>query len=97
MDYSAQYCHGMGALHVLLPLIFCFLLAWLAVIIVPFWMIFKKAGFPPALAFLMILPLVNLVLLYVVAFSQWKVVPAPVAYYPPPYTPPAAPPPPPQV
>jgi len=46
--------------------------------IVPFWQIFKKAGFPGALCLLMLLPVVNVILLYVVAFSKWNVVPAPV-------------------
>jgi len=44
--------------------------------IIPFWQIFKKAGFPPALALLMLVPLVSIVMLYVLAFSPWKVVPA---------------------
>lgn len=50
--------------------------AW-AIVIVPMWQIFKKAGFTPALSLLMIIPLVNLIMLYVLAFSRWKVVPAP--------------------
>ena len=43
----------------------------------PYWMIFKKAGFSPWLALLMYIPLINIIVLYVVAFSNWKVVPAP--------------------
>jgi hypothetical protein len=42
------------------------------VILPPFWMIFKKAGFQPILSVLMLVPLVNLVMLYVVGFSNWK-------------------------
>jgi hypothetical protein len=41
-------------------------------IIVPYWQILKKAGFPPALSVLIMVPLVNLILLYYVAFSDWK-------------------------
>jgi len=52
------------------------LLAW-AIFLIPMWQIFKKAGFAPALSLLMLLPLVNLIMLYVLAFSRWKVVPAP--------------------
>lgn len=48
-----------------------FLVAVLAVV-PPFWIIFKKAGIPAPLSVLMLVPLVNLVLLYVVAFSKWK-------------------------
>ena len=45
-------------------------------IIPPFWQISKKAGFPPALALLMLVPFVSVIMLYVLAFSAWKVVPA---------------------
>lgn len=43
-----------------------------AVIVPPFWMIFKKAGFQPILSLLMLVPIVNLAMLYVVAFSKWQ-------------------------
>ena len=42
------------------------------IVLPPFWVIFKKAGFQPILSVLMMVPVVNLVLLYVVAFSEWK-------------------------
>jgi hypothetical protein len=45
----------------------------LIVAIIPFWPIFRKAGFPGALSLLMLIPGVNLVLLYVVAFSHPRV------------------------
>jgi len=56
-----------------------------AIYIVPFWFIFKKAGFSPWLCLLLVLPLVNIVMLYVLAFTDWKVVPVaqPVNYAPP--------------
>jgi hypothetical protein len=47
-----------------------------AIIVVPFWQIYKKAGFPGALSLLMIFPLVNLIMLFVLGFSKWRVVPA---------------------
>jgi hypothetical protein len=53
-------------------------LMFLAVVpigIIPFWQIFKKAGFAPALSLLIVIPGVNLIVLYVVAFSDWKVGP----------------------
>jgi hypothetical protein len=49
-----------------------FILVILPVIILPYWKIFQKAGFTPALSILMLVPLVNLILLYYVAFSDWK-------------------------
>ncbi len=53
-----------------------FLVAMTAIII-PTWFICKKAGFSPWLSFLIIVPFGGLVLLYVLAFAEWKVVPAP--------------------
>jgi branched-subunit amino acid transport protein AzlD len=41
--------------------------------VVPFWQIFKKAGFPAALSLLMLVPLAGLVILFIVAFSDWPV------------------------
>lgn len=42
------------------------------IFIAPYWQIFRKAGFAPALSLLMIVPLVNLVLLYYIGFSEWR-------------------------
>jgi hypothetical protein len=47
------------------------------ILVIPFWFIFKKAGFSPWLSILMFVPLANIIIIYVVAFSQWKVVPIP--------------------
>ncbi len=49
------------------------LAAWLAVFIVPLWRIVSKAGFPGAFALLAIIPLLNIVLLWVFAFIKWPV------------------------
>ena len=57
-----------------MPLI---ILIVLAIIIVPFWFICKKAGFSPWLSLLNLVPLGGLILIYVLAFAEWKVVPAP--------------------
>ncbi|MGD1107633.1 MAG: hypothetical protein ABR865_11360 [Terracidiphilus sp.] len=77
------------AMMAILPLI---VLVCLAIIIIPFWFICKKAGFSPWLSLLNIVPLGNLVLIYVLAFAQWKVVPVPQMGYPPPYPQPPLPP-----
>ncbi len=44
----------------------------LLLVVPPFWVIFKKAGFQPILSVLTLIPLLNVVLLYFVAFSEWK-------------------------
>jgi hypothetical protein len=48
-------------------------LLWLAVFIVPAWRIASKAGFSGALSLLMVVPVVNIVLLWVFAFIKWPV------------------------
>ncbi|WP_109485565.1 hypothetical protein [Occallatibacter savannae] len=60
---------------------------------VPSWFILKKAGFSPWLSLLCIVPtLGTVVLLFILAFAEWKVVPNPqAAVMPPPYPPPPPP------
>lgn len=75
---------------VMAPMMALFGILGVALIIVPFWVIFKKAGLGGPLSLLMLIPLVGIVMLYVLAFSRWKVVPAPeyAVGYPPAYPPP---------
>jgi hypothetical protein len=68
---------GIDPTHVaafLIPMMF-FAIIFNVILVIPFWFIFKKAGFSPWLAVLMFVPLANIIILYVIAFSQWKVVP----------------------
>jgi hypothetical protein len=86
----------------LIPLFGIMALIGIAVVLIPLWQICKKAGFSPWLSLLVLLyPVGGLILLYVLAFARWKVVPIaqpsiyPPAYppaYPPSAYPPAAPP-----
>ena len=70
----------------LIPII---LVISIAIVMIPCWFILKKAGFSPWLCLLCLIPsLGTLVLLYVLAFAEWKVMPLPQAAYPPPYPPP---------
>jgi hypothetical protein len=48
----------------------------LLILLPPYWMIFKKAGFSPWLSILTLLPLVKWIVLWVVGFSEWKTNPA---------------------
>ncbi len=76
----------------MIPVMMFFFLIAIIIVMIPCWMILKKAGFSPWLALLCILPsLGTLVLLYVLAFADWKVAPAAQnaysgAYPPPPPT-----------
>jgi hypothetical protein len=74
------------AILAIFPLI---ILVGLAIIIVPFWFICKKAGMSPWLSLLNIVPCGTLILLYVLAFADWKVAPAPLQSWTPqpPYPP----------
>ena len=73
----------------LVPVFMIMGLVSVAIVIIPFWFICKKAGFSPWLSLLNIIPLGGVILWYVLAFSEWKVSPAlPAAYTPqPPYPP----------
>jgi hypothetical protein len=81
--------YGFGPGHSLIYLLFFgFFGAMISIIVlIPYWFIFKKAGFSPFLAILMFIPLVNIVLLYFLAFARWNVVPAAMVYPAPPPVP----------
>jgi hypothetical protein len=64
----------------MLPFFFTFFAIATIVMVIPYWQIFKKAGFSPWLALLMFVPLANIIILYVVAFSEWRVIPVPTIY-----------------
>jgi hypothetical protein len=75
---------------IFLALIPIIILVVIAILVIPFWFICKKAGFTPWLSLLCIIPsLGTLVLIYVLAFAEWKVMPVPQAGWvpQPPYPP----------
>jgi hypothetical protein len=73
----------------LVPVFMVMGLVSVAIVVIPFWFICKKAGFSPWLSMLNIIPLGGVVLWYLLAFSDWKVVPAQQAAWAPqtPYPP----------
>lgn len=82
--------HAVMAMMAILPLV---ILIALAIVIIPCWFICKKAGFSPWLSLLNLIPAGNLILLYVLAFAEWKVMPVQqVIWQQPPVPPPAIPP-----
>lgn len=44
---------------------------WLAVFLVPAWRITQKAGFPGPLSLLLLIPMVNIIMVWVFAFIKW--------------------------
>ena len=58
---------GVGEIIVILVVV----VLYAGVLLIPSWTIVKKAGYNPALSLLVLVPIVNLVALYVFAFSPW--------------------------
>lgn len=50
-----------------------FLIIGVIIGILPFWMMFSKAGYSGALSLLLLVPIANVIVLFVVAFSDWPV------------------------
>lgn len=49
-------------------------MGWLifaVIAVVPFWRICNRVGHPPALSLLVVLPLINLIFIYYLAFGDW--------------------------
>jgi len=64
-----------------------FFVILMAVVILPFWFILKRAGFSSWLSLINIVPFGTLILLYILAFAEWTVIPAPPSAWPAPYPP----------
>ncbi|MCX6143077.1 MAG: hypothetical protein NTZ35_07645 [Ignavibacteriales bacterium] len=54
-------------------LILLILLAGAVLLVLPYWFIFRKAGFDPNLSLLMLIPLVNVAMLFYLAFAEWPI------------------------
>lgn len=50
------------------------MVVWAVVIVIPFFQLWKRTGHNGWISLLMLLPLVNLVMLYVLAFKEWPAV-----------------------
>ncbi len=66
MGQDMAYGMGSFGLWQLMAIVF-----WLAIILVPAWRITRKAGFPGALSLLMLIPMVNIIMVWVFAFVKW--------------------------
>jgi Na+-driven multidrug efflux pump len=85
MNTDPQQMHGIIAAFVGIYFVFYLLMA--IAFMVPTGFIAKKAGLSPWLCLLCIFPLTGLILLYILAFIEWKVIPAPQMGWQPPYPP----------
>jgi len=84
---SQQVAHIILAM---MPMFLLFGLAVMAFLIFLFWKVLTKAGLSGPLSLLVLLwPIGPLIVLCILAFSDWKVAPIPPpVYYPPSYPPP---------
>jgi hypothetical protein len=64
-DMMGNMPMDMGPFGIIMCLIFMIL------IIPPFWSLFSKAGYSKWLSLIMVVPIVNIVMLYFLAFSTW--------------------------
>ena len=63
-------------------------LVFMLLIIIPFWFISKKAGLSPWLSLIVLFPAFGtLILLYILAFADWRVMPVQQMAYAPPMPP----------
>ncbi len=87
-----QMNHLGGAVAGMMGFFALFGLALVLFFIFLYWRILTKAGLPGALSLLSLIPGIGwIIVLCILAFSQWRVVPiAPTPYYPPSYPPPPA-------
>ena len=65
LDMTSNMPMNMGSFGLFMWLIM------MAVIILPFWFIFSKAGYSRWLSLLMVVPIINIVMVYFLAFSTW--------------------------
>ncbi|WP_182277489.1 hypothetical protein [Granulicella sp. 5B5] len=94
-DYDQQAKAMGGMIAGMMGFILLFAVAIVVFFIFLFWRIFTKAGLNGALSlFILLYPIGFIIVVCILAFSDWKVVPAPTAspYYPPSYPPPPPPP-----
>ncbi len=43
------------------------------IVVLPVWKIFAKAGFPGALSLTQLVPILNVIVLFYVAFAEWPI------------------------
>ena len=94
MDQQEAQRQAIHMMMAIFPVIAVFIVIGLVLYIIPLWRICTRAGLAGPLSLIALIPGVGrLVVLYLIAFMEWKVVPAPTAspYYPSNYPPPPPP------
>ena len=68
-DFAGATAMGIG---MLVFMVFVILIS-LALLILIWWKIFSKAGWPGALSLLLLVPVVNIIIPFYVAFATWPI------------------------
>ena len=71
-ESDAAILGGLGILGFIIA-IFLFVVLVFVLTILPFWKILSKAGYAGALSLLMLIPIANIIILFVLAFSKWPI------------------------
>jgi branched-subunit amino acid transport protein AzlD len=58
---------------IIILVVACVGIGMAAIMIVPYWKIYSKTGQAGAMALLQLIPVVNIVMLYILAFSEWPI------------------------
>lgn len=61
-DWGFGYGFGMGPIA---------MLAFAVILVLPFWRICERTGYPGVLGLLILVPVVNVIFLYYLAFGDW--------------------------
>ena len=56
-----------------LPELLIVVVVLVALVLLPFWKIFSKAGYPGALSLLICVPMLGYVMIWFLAFSDWPI------------------------
>jgi heme/copper-type cytochrome/quinol oxidase subunit 4 len=81
LQSSSDNAAAAGIIAGIIAVYFVIFVIAIIVVIIPFWFICKKAGFSQWLSLLNLVPMGTLILLYILAFGEWKP-PAPPAIPP---------------
>jgi len=93
MDPQQTQAQAMHIMATILPILFLVGLVFVAFFIFLFWRIFTKAGLSGWFSLFILFPGIGqIIAICILAFADWKVVPAPTYAYPPQYPPPPPPP-----
>jgi len=73
LDDNTNTAGGTAALGAFFAAYFLFIIIIAVIAIIMYWRIASKAGYPGAYSLLMLVPLVNLIIVILFAFTEWPI------------------------